>query len=87
MKKLNQFAAVAFALAAFTTSALAGNCSSCDMGMEPKSDKTAQPAAGKVQYTCSMHPEVIADAPGNCPKCGMKLVEKKTDSTTPASSK
>lgn len=28
-------------------------------------------------YTCSMHPEVIQDLPGNCPKCGMKLVEKK----------
>lgn len=29
------------------------------------------------KYTCSMHPEVIMDAPGDCPKCGMKLVEKK----------
>ena len=29
------------------------------------------------QYTCSMHPEVVKDAPGDCPKCGMKLVEKK----------
>lgn len=28
------------------------------------------------QYTCSMHPEVLRDKPGNCPKCGMKLVEK-----------
>lgn len=30
-----------------------------------------------VQYTCTMHPEVISDKPGKCPKCGMKLVEKK----------
>ena len=30
-----------------------------------------------VKYTCSMHPEVVKDAPGNCPKCSMKLVEKK----------
>jgi hypothetical protein len=29
------------------------------------------------KYTCSMHPEVLQDKPGNCPKCGMKLVEKK----------
>ncbi|MFC2137958.1 heavy metal-binding domain-containing protein [Bacteroidota bacterium] len=29
------------------------------------------------EYTCSMHPEVIKDKPGNCPVCGMKLVEKK----------
>ena len=30
-----------------------------------------------VMYTCSMHPEVVQDHPGNCPKCGIKLVEKK----------
>lgn len=36
-----------------------------------------QGATAKVQYTCSMHPEVVQDTPGNCPKCGMKLVEKK----------
>lgn len=29
------------------------------------------------KYTCSHHPEVVQDKPGNCPKCGMKLVEKK----------
>lgn len=27
-------------------------------------------------YTCSMHPEIIRNAPGNCPICGMVLVEK-----------
>ena len=26
------------------------------------------------QFTCSMHPEVVKDAPGKCPKCGMDLV-------------
>lgn len=25
------------------------------------------------QWTCPMHPEVIADAPGDCPDCGMAL--------------
>jgi len=29
--------------------------------------------AGKMQYTCPMHPEVVQDHPGNCPKCGMAL--------------
>ncbi len=29
-----------------------------------------------MQYTCSMHPEVVKDVPGNCPKCGMKLIVK-----------
>ncbi|MEJ7823674.1 MAG: efflux RND transporter periplasmic adaptor subunit [Chitinophagaceae bacterium] len=27
-------------------------------------------------YTCSMHPQIIRDKPGNCPICGMKLVKK-----------
>lgn len=32
-----------------------------------------------VFYTCSMHPQVMQERPGNCPICGMKLisVEKK----------
>jgi heavy metal-binding protein len=30
----------------------------------------------KQKYTCPMHPEVVANHPGNCPKCGMKLVPK-----------
>ncbi len=47
----------------------------------------------KTLYTCSMHPQVIQDHPGNCPICGMKLVpirkqrsataEKKEDAGTP----
>lgn len=27
-------------------------------------------------FTCSMHPEVVSNAPGACPKCGMTLVPK-----------
>lgn len=30
-------------------------------------------AATAQQYTCSMHPEVVRDAPGSCPICGMDL--------------
>jgi len=37
------------------------------------SDSPAQPAAGDVQYTCPMHPEIVQDRPGTCPKCGMAL--------------
>lgn len=29
------------------------------------------------QYTCSMHPQIIRDEPGNCPLCGMTLVPVK----------
>jgi hypothetical protein len=38
----------------------------------------------KQKYTCPMHPDVVANHPGNCPKCGMKLMpmeEKKTHSS------
>src|SRR5690348_17711985 len=34
-------------------------------GEAPKSD---------VYYTCSMHPQVMQDAPGKCPICGMELI-------------
>ncbi|MBN9484569.1 MAG: efflux RND transporter periplasmic adaptor subunit [Bacteroidetes bacterium] len=30
-----------------------------------------------VYYTCSMHPQVHEDHPGNCPICGMKLIAVK----------
>ena len=30
-------------------------------------------------YTCSMHPEIIRDEPGNCPICGMTLIKKVTE--------
>lgn len=38
--------------------------------------KTTKPAK---QYTCTMHPDVVASKPGKCPKCGMKLVAVKPD--------
>jgi len=41
-----------------------------------KKPSSSESGAHVQQYTCSMHPEVVKDAPGDCPKCGMKLVEK-----------
>jgi len=29
------------------------------------------------QYTCSMHPDVLMNAPGPCPRCGNQLVARK----------
>jgi len=37
---------------------------------------TTESSAHVQQYTCSMHPQVVEDAPGNCPTCGMTLVKK-----------
>jgi P-type Cu+ transporter len=44
--------------------------------------KPAPPVAGKVEWTCPMHPQIVRDAPGSCPICGMAL-EPKTVSAEP----
>jgi len=31
--------------------------------------------SNKAYYTCSMHPQIHEDHPGNCPICGMKLIK------------
>lgn len=46
-------------------------------------DTTKKTKSEKVQYTCTMHPEVLSDKPGKCPKCGMNLV-KKVENKKPA---
>lgn len=33
-------------------------------------------------YTCTMHPEVRSDKPGDCPKCGMALVKMEPADST-----
>jgi Cu(I)/Ag(I) efflux system membrane fusion protein len=38
-------------------------------------------ASEDVYYTCSMHPQVTEDHPGNCPICGMKLIAVPKSST------
>jgi hypothetical protein len=52
----------------------------------PVSDttKTKKVKAAKVQYTCTMHPDVLSDKPGKCPKCGMTLVKKVDAKKKPA---
>jgi len=41
-----------------------------------KSEPAQTSGAKTKQYTCSMHSDVVKEAPGKCPKCGMALVEK-----------
>jgi hypothetical protein len=43
-------------------------------GSSPKSEQA-------ITYTCPMHPEVSAEAPGKCPKCGMFLEAKAAEKT------
>lgn len=37
---------------------------------------TGEQKQADTYWTCSMHPEVVQDGPGECPICGMNLVEK-----------
>jgi Cu+-exporting ATPase len=41
--------------------------------LAPLPAKEVAPAPTGTTYTCPMHPEVIAEAPGDCPECGMAL--------------
>jgi Cu(I)/Ag(I) efflux system membrane fusion protein len=41
-----------------------------------KSDNHSEMEHQNEVYTCSMHPQIIRDKPGNCPICGMTLVKK-----------
>ena len=47
-------------------------------GMTSDHPAASQPATTQIamDYTCSMHPQIHQDHPGNCPICGMKLVKK-----------
>ena len=44
-----------------------------DHAMHAAPAATPRAAVAPTIYTCPMHPEVRADAPGACPKCGMAL--------------
>ncbi len=45
----------------------------CHHDHHKRAKATVSPAAEDSLYTCPMHPEVLADRPGDCPKCGMAL--------------
>jgi Cu(I)/Ag(I) efflux system membrane fusion protein len=41
---------------------------------KPKATESTAITPAHSYYTCSMHPQVHEDHPGNCPICGMKLI-------------
>lgn len=53
------------------TPATSGRAGSTSPLPDPGTSSVPEVQAG---YTCSMHPEVHADAPGQCSLCGMNLV-------------
>ncbi|MDB5112280.1 MAG: efflux transporter periplasmic adaptor subunit, partial [Mucilaginibacter sp.] len=44
-------------------------------GCKQKTQQLVTKTPGKAYYTCSMHPQVHEEHPGNCPICGMKLIK------------
>ncbi len=60
-------------LAAGAMLLLASGCSGQD---KPTVSNPPAAVATNTVFTCSMHPEVVSNAPGECPKCGMHLVSK-----------
>jgi len=65
----------------FLTASLFVTFNACN-NTTPKNSAVESKSTEKVVYTCSMHPEVQSDKPGDCPKCGMPLVvQEHSDST------
>jgi outer membrane biogenesis lipoprotein LolB len=78
MKQIQNVLAVGLILSVAAIALLLAGCTGSNHTETTQSDQsTGQKSEKAVQYTCSMHPEVVQDKPGDCPKCGMKLVEKK----------
>lgn len=46
---------------------------------DKENTSTSQTKVHADVYTCSMHPEIIRDTPGQCPVCGMDLIKKASD--------
>lgn len=57
------------------------NYQSCKVTVTKEGKKTTtefiKPVYNSIKFTCSLHPEIIQDTPGNCPRCGLELIEKK----------
>jgi Cu(I)/Ag(I) efflux system membrane fusion protein len=47
-----------------------------------KSGNHSEKEHQKEVYTCSMHPQIIRDKPGDCPICGMTLIKKVVNDET-----
>lgn len=47
----------------------------CNNPKEKDTKTASHEGHDEVYYTCSMHPQVMKDKPGNCPICSMKLIQ------------
>ncbi len=44
-----------------------------------KMDSGEKPMSGKIDYTCTVHPQIHQDKPGKCPICGVTLIKKEEE--------
>jgi Cu(I)/Ag(I) efflux system membrane fusion protein len=77
---------LAFVVAIAVAGAAAGWWTAKTSTRDPHRLEKASDEAGKIIWTCTMHPQVRRDHPGNCPICGMKLVPRAEPSAGHAAS-
>ncbi|MEX2657204.1 MAG: efflux RND transporter periplasmic adaptor subunit [Balneolales bacterium] len=49
--------------------------------MDQHVQETHTDEEGNIVYTCSMHPQIRENEPGNCPICGMELIPVQSDTS------
>lgn len=76
MKKRIVILSLSILSVSFVTSCQQSKDKSIQTESNHEMDAKEHEQMAKVQYTCTMHPEVLQDEPGKCPKCGMELVKK-----------
>ena len=57
---------------------LIGSGGSTEQG-DISTDHSAMDHSAETIWTCSMHPQIQRNEPGNCPICGMELIPMKED--------
>ena len=88
MKKLNPYLTYALLLVVgiLIGSLFFGGSKTPQSDRSEHIEQTHTDEEGNIIYTCSMHPSVRQDEPGNCPICGMELIpadDNSSDSLDP----